>query len=242
MKKTLVMCIIGLMALAGCKKDEEKTKDTIKISNGTSVTLYSGDRHQISASSISAISYSSGNDFCAKVNSTGQVTANHVGNTSISLRNNDDTKSVRVTVKAESNLYTEPRISFGDSKSTVESKLGTPDEINNGNYFYRNYSSVVDLLMVSFENGKVEGYALSVKTSYASELGTFLFERYAYYGEIDDYLMYGNAFSVSDATKLVGVRTNYSYIAVMYIPNLSSKGNVIMGEMDDILTKNVMQE
>ncbi len=93
---------------------------------------------------------------------------------------------------------------------------------------------------------KLSSYAVMVKTSYSSQLGDFLSERYVLGGvDADEYLLaYLNGLDRNSATMLIGAQVyNLSYWMVMYlpypIPNTRSATNHsdIMKSIDEIMSK-----
>jgi len=180
MKKFFILFAVLAIAFSGCKDSAENIPDVI-ILNETSKSLYYKDKYQIEATSISKIEYSSENEYHAAVSKDGLVTANHVGETTILLSNEEDSKTFKITVKAKSNLFPEPNVKFGDSKSTVRAKLGEPDDERDNGLLYADYSSVAPILMLFFdESDKLNNYTLTVKSAYTSLITPFLSERYLF--------------------------------------------------------------
>ena len=201
--------------------------DAITVKNGELVQLNHGDTHQIEAESISMIRYESSDEYHAQVSQDGLVQANYVGTANILLNNDIEEKLVRVEVKALSNLYEEPDITFGDNKASVIDKLGTPFEDNGNTLLYKDYSSSVSYLLVLFENDRVLSYAVMLDHSHAFELTTFIGERYRSLGVIDKYFCYINSLQLADATMMVGLGT-YSYDQEVYEVAVYMSGVEIM--------------
>jgi hypothetical protein len=210
MKKVfLLFMMLSVVILHSCKED------VIMVKNGELVQLNHGGTHQIEAESVSMIRYESSDEYCAQVSQYGLVQANYVGTANILLNNDIEEKIVRVEVKATSNLYEEPDIAFGDTKASVINKLGIPSEDNDNTFLYHDYSSIVSHLMILFEDDRVLSYAVMFDHSYASELTTFIEERYRSLGVIDKYFCYINSLRLADATMMVGLGT-YSYNQEVY--------------------------
>lgn len=221
-KLSIILMAIVAISFMSCNKEKLITLST------TSKTLHHGETYQISAECQNPIAYSSANEYHAKVSSSGFVTAQYVGSTRITLRSEDDTKSFTVTVSPKSNLYSLPNISFGETRNSVVSKLGTPDNTTNGAIAYNNYSSAAQILMVLFDDyDKVEAYGIVVKSSYTTELGDYLGERYDFVGYSNEIFMYRNALTNEKATMLVAMELyNINYWLVAYAP-YTSKFNLI---------------
>lgn len=219
---TFVLIAAIAILFIGCNKEKLITLST------TSTTLYHGETYQISAECENPITYSSADDYYAKVSSAGLVTAQYVGSTKITLQSEDDTKTFTVTVAPKSSLYPEPNIRFGETKSSIISKFGTPDSSTDTSIGYVDYSTNAPGLLVVFdENNCVEDYAVIVKTAYSSELGTFLSERYYYVGYSDGLSVYMNALTTTSATMLVGSKLyNISYWITLYMPYDGNKKGI----------------
>lgn len=232
-KLSLVLVAILAIVLMGCSKDKKVKLITLSTS---STTMHHGDTYQITAQCDDAISYTSNNEYHASVTNQGLITANYVGNTTIKLSSNEDTKTFNVTVAAESNLYPEPNISFGESKSSVISKLGTPDTSTETGIGYTSYSLNAPKLAILFdENNCVKSYGILVYSSFTSQLSTFLTERYVYVGYANDIFMYMNGLTISSATIIVGLELyNTNYWMAVYVPN-SSKSEINHTELKSLI-------
>lgn len=218
MKKVVFLLGAVLTLFSGCSKEEDKLITLLSSEK----TLYYGDEYQIEATSNTPILYSSEDEFHANVSESGLVTAMFVGETHIVLSNGKDTKKVLITVKAKSNLYPEPYLEFGISRSSFITKYGTPDSETEDGLLYEDYSNASPAIMYLFdENNKLESVGVLVKTAYSSNLGTFLGERYLLVDEED--LIFINALKISDATMAVSPTLyNISYWIVIYMPSPST--------------------
>lgn len=209
-KLSFVLMVVLAISFMGCKKEKLITLST------TSTTLHHGETYQISAQCDNPISYTSANEYYAKVSSFGKITAQYVGKTTIRLASEEDNRVFTVTVAPEYNLYPEPDIRFGETKASIISKLGTPDATTGGGIGYNNYSNAAPILMVLLDNNDcVQGYSVFVKTNYTSTLSNFLGERYVFLGYGDDTFMYQNGLTESTATKYIASRyynTNYWWV------------------------------
>ena len=225
MKKGLFFLAVVLpLVLAGCSKDDEPDVISLEVSEKT---LYSGDEYQIEATSKAPITYTVENEYHAEVSETGLVTARFVGETNVLLSNGEDTKNFRVIVKPKYNLYPEPDVKFGDSKSSIIAKFGTPDDetsFDNGTssaILYDDYSTAAPFLMFTFDsNDKLDSYSVLVKSSYSSTLADFFLERYLIVSaEEDGVFLFINGLDPTTATTLIGLQLyDISYWQIMYIP------------------------
>lgn len=212
------------MVFNSCTNEEDEliTLQTIEK------TLYFGDEYQIEAKSSAPITYTSEDKYHAGVSESGLVTARFVGETNIILTNGKDSKKVKIIVKAESNLYPNPNLEFGISRSSLIAKLGTPTTTTATAIAYADYSIAAPLVMYTFDvNNKLKSSSILVKTLYGSNLGTYLVERY-YPVDIAN-LIFVNAIETSKITMLVGAYLySTSYWHVYYTPYTSSTASSII--------------
>jgi len=222
MKKGLVLLAVVLpLVLAGCSKDDEPDVISLEVSEKT---LYSGDKYQIEATSKAAINYTVENEYHAEVSETGLVTARFVGETNVLLSNGEDTKNFRVIVRPKSNLYPEPDVKFGDSKSSIVAKFGTPDYETSSGIGYYDYSNAAPVLLFLFDsNDKLDIYGVLVRSIYSSTLAEFLSERYMPVAEEDGVFFFINGLNTTTATMAIGLQLyDTSYWMVVYMPNTST--------------------
>ncbi|MDR3119131.1 MAG: hypothetical protein LBU44_06905 [Mediterranea sp.] len=222
MKKRLVL-LIGVLPIvfAGCSKDDDTDVISLKVSEKT---LYFEDKYQIEATSEAAINYTVENEYHAKVSETGLVAARFVGETNVLLSNGKDTKNFKVIVRPKSNLYPEPDVKFGDSKSSIIAKFGTPDSETSSAIAYADYSNTAPVLMFAFDSAnKLDSYILMVKSMYSSTLADFLLERYLAVSEKDGLFLFINGLNTTTATMAIGLQLyNTSFWSVTYIPSTST--------------------
>ena len=229
-KLSLILLAILTVALIGCKKDDDNnngggngggsSSSTISLQE-SSKTLHHGDTYEIKAVCENPITYTSEHDYVAEVNGNGIVHANYVGITNIILDDSVSSLQFKVTVAAESNLYTLPNINFGETRSTIISRFGNPAyEDEDGAIYEKETQTTIGFAVVYDETNKVIAYAMIVKPSYGHELdNVFIPERYVYLGEYNNYKYYMDSFDVNEADLLVGVaqESNTGYWMAMYM-------------------------
>lgn len=240
-KCLFIFISLSFILFYGCSK---KTIE-MKI---TGATLFKGDSIQIEAESNTPILYQSSDNYHAIVRDNGVVVAGYVGKAAISLKNDNDEKTFNVTVTPRYNLYVEPDIKFGDSKSSILKKYGTPDIETTTGVSYNNYCLKGFYLIILFdENNNVNAYSVIVPTEYSSILGSFLGERYMFIGYQNEKLFFVNSLDIETATiSIVSCLYNTSLWKVIYIP-ISKKGfdyNSLSDKTDRLikLIKNVAHE
>lgn len=225
MKKMILFALVVFpLVFNSCTKEEDELITTLTLEK----TLYFGDEYQIEATSSKPITYSSEDKYHASVSTSGLVTARFVGETNIVMTNGKDTKKIRILIKAVSNLYPNPNLEFGITKSALIAKLGTPTTVGTSGISYSNFSSAAPIVMYVFdENNKLESSSVLVNTLYSSSLGTYLAERY-YPVDVEN-LIFANAIEYSKITMLVGADLyNTTYWLVLYMPYTSTTASSIM--------------
>lgn len=227
--KTLLLSSCFLLLFQSCQEE-----DYLEIKNGTSIKLNHNDYYTIKAESLTRIDYSIEDEYVARKHNYYKdptICANYVGSTRIILHNESGIeKYVNVKVVPESNLYTEPNISFGDTKYDVKNKLGIPDQEKTNAFFYTDYSYNAPYLLVTFEYGQVSSYAVLVRYEEQYELTErFLAERYKYMGYIDNIRTYIDALTLSEAKKTIAVGlyedANYNYYEQFYLVGYLDNNN-----------------
>lgn len=216
MKKFLTLILLATLFVGCSSDDDENNNIDLKTSD---VILSFGDESQIGATSDSKITYSSEDEYYASVSDAGLIKAGRVGETRMVLTNGKDTKSLKVTVKATSNLYPEPNIEFGISRSDLIKKLGTPDRETSTGIGYDNYSTNAPQVAYIFDtNNKLTSSSVLVKSSQSSNLGTFLGERYIAIGSEGYTIFFINSLLTQNPTMGVGANLyNVNYWMVLYM-------------------------
>lgn len=213
-RSMLFFVVVCALSFVQCTKDNESSK-SIELTTLVA-TLNFGDNFQIAANSKHPLTYTSDNEYHAAVSSSGLVTARFVGETSISIKSEFDFKKVKVTVKPEYVLYPDPLLEFGKSRSSIIAKLGTPGSETADAIAYTKVSNAADIVMYTFDkNNNLEGVGVMVKTSYSSDLGGYLVERFFPVSIEDRYFV--NAIEASKITlAVIASLYNTSYWLVMY--------------------------
>jgi hypothetical protein len=208
---------------AGCSKDGGIDVISLEVSEKT---LYYGDKYQIEAISKATIVYSVENEYHAEVSETGLVSARFIGETNILLSNGENSQTFKVIVKPKYDLYPEPDVSFGDSKSSLIAKFGAPDSETSEGIGYANYSNAAPILMFLFDSSdRMTSYAVTLNFTHLSALVDFLSERYCLLLSTvsDPNPIFINGLNLNTATMLIRLQFDYytSYCQVVYMPNLS---------------------
>lgn len=216
----LALTGIVLAFFASCQK--ESTPLTV---SPDSITLYTEGTKQISATPSEGVSFNVADEFYAKVDESGLVTAKKVGSTDITVSSANGVKTVPVTILPKYTLYEDLTPYIGASISTITSKFGsgyTTSQNTDGSttYTYKNYNKYTAGLGFKITNGICESAMVAASTTYTSMLTDYLIERYYAVG------MQNDIFFFLDHDKKVAIAfTVYSYstLSVMYYPYNSSE-------------------
>ena len=229
MKKTfrfLGLMLISVMSygLTSCGSDDDDAGISITPS---SVSMHYEDTKQLSAQG--ATSWSSNDDFVAKVDQTGLVTGGHVGTTQITASNGKKTAICEVTITPEYNLYDTPILEWGASENSIKSKETHEFLSSSGDYLYYDYTKGKSscFLAYNFENGKLKGILVVLDYSYYADAGYYLLERYQPVGESEGMYLFIDALTQSKATTAIGFETStMSGSKVVSIIYLSASSNL----------------
>ena len=185
--------------------EPEPIEEALITLETTEATLHSGETFQIVAECEYPITYTSDNEYFATVSEDGLVTANFVGNTTITLESESDTQTFEVTIEPVSNLYPEPEIEIGATKEAIIEQFGNPDIDEEETLGFYNYDENTMMLMVLFdEDGLVYAYAVILDVSVEEELDTFLGERYLFVQEQEGVKIYINGLTLEETSMIVG--------------------------------------
>lgn len=187
----ILMCVMGAV-LASCGDDKSDDSPTTLSVNPSSVNLYYEGTQQLSASG--ATSWSSENEFVAKVDSKGLVTANHVGSTNILVSNGNSMGKCAVTVIPKYNCYDTPLLNWGASKSAISAaETHTKGSSSSSDYLYYEYTNGTSVALVQyiFKNNALNGINVIASKSDYTPIGYFLLERYQpiYKDDNDNYYL-----------------------------------------------------
>ncbi len=220
MERQLVIPLILVIGLSGCSKSEP---DTIVLSP-SEVSLKKGETHQIQVNSKSALTYEIENDFHGEVTPDGKVTAGYVGETTIQVRNAEDSKPLKIIVEPRSKLYPDPVLEYRKSKSEIRAKYGTPAAEADEAMGYNNYSSNAPGILFLFDkNGRCNGITVLVKTSLVNQVAEFISERFIRISNTE--LYFADSFDPSKAKSIIILDVyNSLYYSVTYMDAVNGNG------------------
>ena len=211
MKRFLLLCVaIASVAFVGCSNDDD---ESLKL-NKKSITLHSLDEFQIECSG-SNVTYKSNDPYVATVDDLGKVTAVLIGETDIEVVAKEGRAKLHVMVDPKYNLYKEPYTDWGKSKSDVIAACGNPDESTDTSISYA-FDDIHIMTTYMFENNKLKGAVAAIHSDYATELVSFLCERYIPVGND------GGTYIFVDRDNKTGLglrkMSGYNVYQVAYVP------------------------
>lgn len=211
----ILMAVMLSLALSSCGGDDNDEPD-YSTSIPRTRTMYVGKSFSLGVSG----KWTSSNEFVATVNSTGVVTAKHVGKCSISDGNN----TCIVTVSATSTFMKEPITEWGISKSEVISRCGSDYKSSGNAIGYASGISKTPFTVYLFKDNKLSSSAILASVDYTEALVDFLAERYVYVGRDGYDYFFANGLTVQQITTGVGIQLyNDDYWMVGYFPFQSSR-------------------
>lgn len=220
MERRLLIPLISVIWIFGCSRSEP---DTIVLSP-SEVSLKKGDTHQIQVNSKSTLTYEIENDFHGKVTADGKVTAGYVGETTILVRNAEDSKPLKIIVEPRNKLYPDPVLEYGKSKNDIRAKYGTPADEVNAALAYNNYSANAPGILFLFDtSGRCSGITVLIKTSLVNQVAEFISERFVRISNTE--LYFADSFDPNKTKSIVILDVyNSLYYSVTYMNAADGKG------------------
>lgn len=221
MKKVLLFAVMAAV-FSSCSKDDEPSKSIKLDSPKMSLNVDDSKKLTVTLNGVesSTIKWDTSNDFVADVDANGNVEAEHVGTATVYVASENLIDSCQIEVVGKYNTFVEPYVKIGATKSEIKAleKRSLKSE-ESDQLIYNDSNSKVDLIMYSFENGKLTGAGAVLKlyVADATELGKFYRERYDYIGEKDDILM------LTNGDVAVGIKVQSTGIMIVYIKDTISK-------------------
>lgn len=221
MKAAKIFCALTvLFSLTAVSCSDDDDNDTALELNTTKVSLHQDDTKQMTVKDNRSVTWTVEDDFVAKVDADGLLTAMFVGETRVKATDSKGKSAyASVIVNPRYNTYKEPYVGWGASRSEVlshdtrevSSESETLVVLDGG-------SDAAELVSYGFGETGLEAAIVIVKTSYSAEIVKFLGERYMPLGANDEVAMFSND------KVLVGVKVqNYKYLMITYIPNTINK-------------------
>ncbi|MHC1689825.1 MAG: Ig-like domain-containing protein [Bacteroidales bacterium] len=233
--KNLIISLALAAILLACQKEPVLTLEQ------TNISLKSGENFSISATGFDSYTFTSQDEYVAKVSATGVVTAQRIGKTNIVVKAEDKVAYFNVEVAPAYNFFIEPITEWGMSRAQLVSKLGTPASSTASGVGYTHSSAIAPISVYLFDSKGLSVSSILINSNYSSQLGSFMAERYLPVSiDADEYSIYLiNALSLQKATTIVGLKLyNISYWMAAYIRNDSyTKGG--MSVRNDNISKKI---
>lgn len=208
-----ISCALFALLLSSCQKSTPLTVDPSEI------VLYSEGTKQITANPSDGVTFTSEDEFYAKVDANGLVTANRVGKTNIRVSSDNGTATIPVTVMSKYSLYPELEPIVNSPVSTMTKILGSNYQQGTSSkgettYTYANYNSYTTGIVATFSNGVCSYIGVVIPTSNLTMFVDYLLERYAVAGMQNDYY-----FFLDHDKKVVITMTlyNLNYMMALYM-------------------------
>ena len=210
--------VVSAISITSCSKDDDGN-DTLFSLDKDSVSLMV--KQTGSVSSTKTATWMSENDFIASVNSSGEITANHVGKTEIVATADGKSLKCGVTVKANYYTFIEPFHYFTMNKDEVKATaLGTLKKETDTKLTFDDVLGNPVVYTFDETTGKLKGVLIQLKISVSrvDEVTDFLRERYEFLSKSGDYYMFIDAMTQDDAKTVVGLKAESYGVSVSYIP------------------------
>ena len=224
MKKVLLMLVVTMPFIFGnCSSDDDEKEFSI---NETGLILHSGEKRQLHATENAG--WDTESNFVAKVDETGLVTGNHVGETYILANNGSETAKCKVEVVPVYHTYETPILEFGVGKSTIKSKeTRTLNREEETVLLYNGENKAILGVAYLFENGTLGAAAAYISYSYAEETANFLAERYQVIGqENETFYFLNNDLKNTDKADLgITLSIEKGFLMVLYMPFKNNKNS-----------------
>lgn len=240
MKKILfLLAVLPMLVFTACSDDDESSKLSLDKSE---ISLYYEDEVKLTASDN--VTWSSEDEFVAKVSSNGVVEGGHVGKTFIVASNGSETVRCAVEVKPKYNTFVEPVLDFGASKEEIKAK--EKRELISETATALGYEDSKDGVVViyTFKNGKMNAAGLNLQYRYTNDITDFLLERYspATMDADEGMFIFVNGFS-DKWTMGVVLTVEIGRIQVMYAPkDIISRSTFVIDSEIMEYTKEVLGE
>ena len=227
MNKVLLAAVFALVggSFFSCSSSNDDEPFSM---NERAITMQKGDKYTINHTGKA--SWSSDDDFVASVND-GEVTANHVGETSIYAMSGGSKIQCDVTVRGLYNYFREPLCKLNSTPEDVmryeKRSLDTKKSDRTTLIYYPEMNEDIDVVAYTFKNDKLESAFVSMTmhgndTQALQMMTNFMSERYFGDGISSAGYVYMNATTTESASKFVYVtNTTPGYegiTAALYIP------------------------
>lgn len=210
MKKVLFLLplLAALLVFSGCSDDEDGGAKNVKIE------IETGETYQLDYNNVEL---SDKNDFVFYLTGGNTIVGRHEGSHKTTAVSDEGSFNLEVVVSPSHTLYVDLKGFIGAEKSELEKIFGEPIKENAQGTCTYGALGVEEDTQIAYENGKAVALAITFKSSYASDLGEHLADRYTLLSSRNTQAMYGDADNLEDCEVLVNVQWNNSYIMASYV-------------------------
>lgn len=209
MKKLFLLFLALPLLFIACSDDDKGD-----INENLSISIFSDESYDLKSGNIEGIE---GLDtFIAKISNNGIIIANHAGNTKAVVKFKDKTINCDIEIKPRTTLYNDMAIYLGAKESVITDIFGTHTSQNKETRFYKSIGKEQQNLFV-VRDGEIVYSGIDFATSYATEVGKHLADRYALISTNNGKILYSNSLDESDNNRiLVTVENNLKTIRIVY--------------------------
>jgi hypothetical protein len=208
MKKVLfLLAMLPVLVFSACSDDDEKLQDQ-------SVVIKTGEIYTLDCPNVQL---QNSNDFIFSLLDGNKIKGEHVGEFETMANSNGTSFKLSVTVEPLHTLYLDLKDFLGMSRENIEKVFGKPLSTNQqGTSVYKGLG-IEDKIQIAYDNNKAYLGVVTLKSSFASELGKHLADRYVFFSEQGGQMLYMDALKYEDAEYLAMVTVGLRTTSIMYI-------------------------
>lgn len=189
MRRLAILTVLFTLAITSCESIKPEPKPVLKV-EPESLSFYVDGTGQLTTNAEDAV-FSSEEEFFATVDEAGMVTAKKVGNTIINVDSSIGSAKIPVSIIPKYDLYPDLDKLVGAGQSQIIATLGSnysTGKTLNGQtkWTYKTPTSYCLEIIMSFSGSVVDYIMAVVSTSYTKMITSYLLERYAVAGTLND--------------------------------------------------------
>ncbi|MCQ2147787.1 MAG: Ig-like domain-containing protein [Bacteroidales bacterium] len=206
---SFLLGLLGTVTIVSCEKEFTVEPTEVKLFAETTSQL------KVTGSNIT---YTSLDDYYARVSDDGLITGKKVGETSIIVSSGDKSQEVKVTVRPAFEFLPDVAALLEKSKSDVTAIFGE-DYTEIGQWIeYKNWNTYTSSFAFCFTDGKVSRIGVHVNAEYKDQFLRYLQERYYDMGGVNGKNRFANHSKDFIEYEWRNVSLGYCYYAALAIP------------------------